>query len=342
MRRGQNGHRGGGRGGRGFYDREVRTLSPNRYRTIALLALISLAAIIVTGSLVRLTGSGLGCSDWPTCEQDQLLAPFEFHPMVEFVNRLITGLVSLAVIVAVLGSMRRNPRRRDLTTWSWVLVAGVLAQIVLGALVTKTELEPRVVLGHFLLSMVLLWAAVVLYHRAGQPDEPAPPASDPTDPIDPAVWGRKLWWARAMTLATAAVIVVGTLVTASGPHTGSLEAGGHGDFEPVERLPFDPREITRIHSLFVYLLLAVVIGTAIHVARHGTPGDVRRIRGILLTVVTQGAVGYLQYFTGLPIAVVAFHIFGVVVVWVQVVWFHLYCADAHRVDAPRAKMLVPS
>ncbi|MDH3708202.1 MAG: COX15/CtaA family protein, partial [Acidimicrobiia bacterium] len=124
-----------------------RRLTPEQYRRVAFWALLALAAIIVTGALVRLTGSGLGCSDWPTCEENELVAEFSFHPMVEFVNRLITGLVSIAVIVAVLGSRWRVPRRADLTWLSVGLVVGVVAQIVLGALVTRTELDPRVVLG---------------------------------------------------------------------------------------------------------------------------------------------------------------------------------------------------
>ncbi|OWY59411.1 hypothetical protein B7486_74705, partial [cyanobacterium TDX16] len=99
--------------------------SPTAYRRITLAALLALCGIVVTGAAVRLTGSGLGCSDWPTCEDDRLVAPLEYHAMVEFVNRTITGFVSVAVILAVLGSLVRVPRRRDLTWWSLGLVAGV-------------------------------------------------------------------------------------------------------------------------------------------------------------------------------------------------------------------------
>jgi cytochrome c oxidase assembly protein subunit 15 len=141
-------------------------LSPQAYRRITLFALLALAFIIVTGAAVRLTGSGLGCSDWPTCEQDKFVAPLQFHPMVEFVNRLITGIVSLAVILAVLGSLVREPRRRDLTWLSVGLVLGVIAQIILGAIVVKVELDPLSVIGHFLVSVVLVADAVVLHERA--------------------------------------------------------------------------------------------------------------------------------------------------------------------------------
>ena len=108
-------------------------LSPEAYRRVTLFALISLVVIIVSGGAVRLTGSGLGCSEWPTCESGRVVAPLEYHAWIEFGNRLFTGLVSVAVILAVLGSFVRVPRRRDLTWWSLGLVAGVLAQIVLGA-----------------------------------------------------------------------------------------------------------------------------------------------------------------------------------------------------------------
>ena len=143
-------------------------MSPARYRSITGTALVALVVIVITGAAVRLTGSGLGCSDWPTCEEDQLIADLEAHAMIEFVNRLITGVVSVAVIAAVLGSFFRRPRRRDLTWLSVGLVAGVIGQIVLGAFVVLTHLNPWLVLGHFLLSMVLVANAVALHARAAQ------------------------------------------------------------------------------------------------------------------------------------------------------------------------------
>jgi hypothetical protein len=116
------------------YDREVArpSISPGAYRRLTPGALLLLAAIVVSGAAVRLTGSGLGCPDWPNCEKGRLVAPLEKHALVEFTNRTITGLVSVAVILAVLGSMWRVPRRRDLIWLSWGLVAGVLALGYLG------------------------------------------------------------------------------------------------------------------------------------------------------------------------------------------------------------------
>ena len=131
-----------------------------------------LAAIVVSGAAVRLTGSGLGCPDWPNCDDGRLVAPIEKHALVEFTNRTITGLVSVAVILAVLGSIWRVPRRRDLIWLSWGLVAGVVAQIVLGGVTVLVDLSPPFVMAHFLLSMALLADAVVLHDRASQPDGP--------------------------------------------------------------------------------------------------------------------------------------------------------------------------
>src|SRR3712207_5852082 len=123
----------------------VPRLSPPAYRRITLAATLLLAFIIVTGGAVRLTGSGLGCPDWPTCAEDRVVAPWEYHAMIEFANRTVTGLVSAAVIVAVLGSLLRVPRRRDLVWLSLGLVAGVVGQIVLGGLTVLFELWPPLV-----------------------------------------------------------------------------------------------------------------------------------------------------------------------------------------------------
>ena len=129
---------------------------------------------------MRLTGSGLGCPDWPTCDGSQVVSEFRDTPeIIEFVNRMITGLVSVAVAAAVLGARRRQPYRRDLVLLAWGLVAGVVAQIVLGGITVLLELTPPAVMGHFLLSMALVADAVVLHHRAGEPDGGPPAARRP-------------------------------------------------------------------------------------------------------------------------------------------------------------------
>jgi cytochrome c oxidase assembly protein subunit 15 len=281
-------------------------LSPQDYRRITLFALLALAFIIVTGAAVRLTGSGLGCSDWPTCEQDQFVARLEFHPMVEFVNRLITGLVSIAVILAVLGSLVRVPRRRDLTWLSIGLVLGVIAQIILGAIVVKVELDPLSVIGHFLVSVVLVANAVVLHDRAGH----GKGRGTPCVPRGAVLLG------RLMVFASAVVLVAGTVVTATGPH------GGDEDAERLDR--WDITEVVRTHAVAAWVLLALTIVTLAWVHRAGAPRQVDR-RGAMLTaaILVQGVIGYVQYFSGVPPLVVLLHVAGSIVVWIAVLRFHL-------------------
>lgn len=271
----------------------MRQLSPASYRRLTLFAVLSLAAIIVTGATVRLTGSGLGCSDWPSCEQGQLAAQLDDAPaMIEFVNRLVTGVVSVAVIVAVLGARRRLPYRRDLVVLAWGLVVGVVVQVLLGKLVVEETLSPKLVQSHFLVSMVLLWNAVVLHSRAGDGGDGR------RGRVAPIAWA---------TLAAAAVVVfTGTIVTGSGPHAGDLAA---------ERLGFHVEDVARVHGITVVVLCAITL-----VMRAAGPAALRRSANVLLVVIAaQAAIGYTQYFTGVPALLVGAHIVGAICVWIAAV-----------------------
>ena len=192
---------------------------------------------------MRLTASGLGCSSWPGCEPGELVPRGEStgHSWIEFGNRLITGAVSVSVVLAVLGSRRRIGRpRRDLVLLSWGLVAGVVGQILLGALVVKLHVHPVVVQGHFLLSAVLVANAVVLHHRAGRPDGlDGGPA--PTTPLMSTA-GLRL--ARAAVGLGALVMLAGTLVTGAGPHAGDADA---------ERLDVAVRSVAQLHSALTWV-----------------------------------------------------------------------------------------
>ncbi len=292
-------------------------LSPAAYRRITFVAALALAFIIVTGGAVRLTGSGLGCPDWPTCERDRVVAPWEYHAMVEFVNRTITGLVSVAVMLAVLGSLVRRPRRRDLTRISLGLVAGVIAQIVLGGITVLFHLWPPLVMAHFVLSMAILADAVVLHHRAGRPD--APPggggAEPQPGPSGPVVSGPVLTLGRLVLMATALAILLGTVVTGTGPHGGD---------EDVDRLPFYLPDVARLHGISVMLLLVLVLVTLWRLRVDGAPAALLRRGEILLGVlVAQAAVGYTQYFTGVPVLLVGIHIAGATAVWAATLHFLL-------------------
>ncbi len=201
-------------------------------------ALVALGVIVVTGGAVRLTGSGLGCPHWPNCDTGHLTPHGQtgYHAAVEFVNRTFTGLVSVAVILAVLASFLREPRRRDLTWLSFGLVVGVLAQIVLGGLTVIYGLSPPWVMAHFLVSMVLLANAVVLHVRAARPD----------GPLRPVVTAKVRTMGWIVVALTAVVLVTGTIVTGAGPHGGD---------ENVRRLDVSVTTVARVHGVAENILL---------------------------------------------------------------------------------------
>ena len=286
-------------------------MAPPAYARFTRFALWALTAIVVTGVSVRLTGSGLGCEDWPTCSEDRFVADLEYHALVEFVNRLFTGVVAIAVIGAVLGSWRRRPRRTDLIVLSLGLVAGVLAQVGLGALLVLSELDPRFTMGHFLLSMALLWNAAVLDVRArsdaittGAPGRPrgSTPGERPADGTS-----RLMLW--AVLVVGGALLVTGTLVTGAGPHAGDTRA---------ERLPLLVREVARIHSIVALILLGMVVWTWWRLRASGSAGHVRMGR-IAVLLAVQGAVGYTQYFTGVPVLLVGVHVTLASITWIEIV-----------------------
>jgi cytochrome c oxidase assembly protein subunit 15 len=272
--------------------------------------LVAQMAIVVTGAVVRLTGSGLGCPTWPQCVEGSYVPTSrqeeEWHKYVEFGNRLLTfvlaALAIAAVVVAVVG-WRRN-RRRSVLLLALVPLIGTAIQAVLGGVTVLTGLHPATVAAHFLGSMAILVACVALVARSRDPgDHPV------VLEVPRAVRG--LTW--LMVVAAGAVVVVGVLVTGSGPHSGDAEA--------ENRFSFDPRTVAWLHADLVLLFLGLLIGllVALHVT-HATR-RARRPAWILLAVsLAQGAVGYLQYFTGLPVALVAFHVLGAVIVWVAVLF----------------------
>ena len=288
-------------------------MAPTAYARLTRFALWALAAIVVTGAAVRLTGSGLGCEDWPTCSEDRFVADLEYHAMVEFVNRLFTGVVAIAVIAAVLGSWRRRPRRSDLVTLSLGLVVGVLAQVVLGALLVKTELDPRFTMGHFLLSMVLLQNAAVLDARARGDTGPAVTERQPDGLTRLMLW--------AVLAVGAVLLVTGTLVTGAGPHAGDTRA---------ERLPLLVREVARVHSIVALALLGMVVWTWWRLRTAGST-DRWRMGRVAVLLAVQGAVGYTQYFAGVPALLVGVHVALASVVWIEIVKAaHTPAAEAAR------------
>ena len=301
-------------------------ISPARFRQIAAVALGLLIAIVITGAAVRLTGSGLGCDDWPNCNDQKLVDVSSNHAAIEQVNRLFTGAVAVAVIAAVLGSQWREPRRRDLTLLSLGLVAGVLGQIVLGGITVLVDLHPVAVQGHMLVSMALVATAVVLLRRAGEPDDAVrrPVVSRPT---------RRLTW--AVTIATAVAIVAGTVVTGAGPHAGD---------EDVQRFAIHISTAARIHGIAVMATIALAIVLAVRVQRRP---DERRVLGPaisswLFVAVLQAVVGYVQYFNDVPALLVGVHVAGATALWSMTVWLLLSTSRADAAVEPTTEPALAS
>ena len=281
------------------------TVTPERYTKVAVVALALLCIIVVTGAAVRLTGSGLGCEDWPRCNEERFIDVSTAHGAIEQVNRLFTGLVAAGVILAVLAALKRVPRRPDLVRLAWGLVAGVVGQVVLGGIVVLTDLHPLANQGHFVLSMILVTNATVLVMRSR--DRSALP-------IPTAL--RKA--ARSTVLMGCLAILTGTVVTGSGPHAGDEEA---------RRFDLDISSIARIHGISVILTLGALLLT-IRLARRNADSWSRGA-GILETTmavgVVQGIVGYVQYFNDIPAALVAVHVLGAtgLMICLTVLWSNL-------------------
>jgi len=264
--------------------------------------------IVVTGALVRLTGSGLGCPTWPQCAGSSFVTTPEYgiHGVIEFGNRLLGSLVLIVVMACVAATTLQRSRRRDLVLLSWGLFAGVAAQGVLGGITVLTHLNPWIVAAHFLVSMALMAVAVALHVRSSEPHG--------------AVWpvgssARVRWLGRATLVVAAVVLVLGTVVTGSGPH------GGDGS---VARIGFDPATVSQLHANAAMLLIGLTLTTLVGLRVTGAHRRAQAAAALLvLAELTQGTVGFLQYFTGLPVVLVAAHVLGACLVWLAA-WYLVF------------------
>lgn len=285
------------------------TLTPRQYRQVAELALAFLTLIVFTGAAVRLTGSGLGCPDWPKCFGG-VAPPLKTHAIIEYGNRILSGFVGLAAVAAGALAFRRRPFRRDLARLGVLLPLGVIGQAVLGGFTVRHHLAPGFVMGHFALSMLILIAAAALVWRARWEPGERPPATDRL-----AVWS-----VRGLLALGAAVIFVGTAATAAGPH-----AGGAGTGDEIDRLEWRGADTLdwaiHQHGRIATLLGLAAVGVWLLLRRRGAEPEPRRavtLACVLLAV--QGAVGGIQYELELPAEIVWIHVALAACLWLTLLW----------------------
>ncbi|MHB1554352.1 MAG: COX15/CtaA family protein [Acidimicrobiales bacterium] len=303
-------------------------MAPSTLRRLSLASLVAVAAIVLTGAAVRVTGSGLGCSDWPTCTKTHLTPPLQFHSLMEFGNRMVTVVLVVLIGATFLAALLRRPFRRDLAWLAGGLIAGVLVEAVIGGIVVYTKLNPYLVMVHFLATLLLLVDAAVLVHRANR---------------DYAVPGRLLVPKPILMLARGVLLLLAVVVTAGSATTGTAPDRGGAPGQPIApRIPLPLRDMAELHATLALFLVGVVLSLAIALHALDVPERVRKAGRMLVAVlVLQAAVGYSQYFTHLPAALVELHELGATVLVIGTVQFFL--ALTHRIPerAPTRLRAVP-
>lgn len=289
---------------------ELRTLVAN---------LVAQTGIVLTGAIVRLTSSGLGCPTWPECVEGSI-APTStqtesWHKYVEFGNRLLTFVLLIIALLTIAAIRAHNKtraasglnKRRPLTLLAVGSLVGIFGQAILGGITVLTGLHPLTVAAHFMVSIGLITVAQVLLTKAQDPND-APVVSLVPTPI--AIGMRiHIWLALSL-------VAVGTLVTGSGPHA--------GDSAEIVRLGFDERTISAIHADFVFLFVGLTVGLLIALTATRSAAKIIRLAWVVFAIcLVQGIIGYTQYFTGLPWVLVAFHVLGACLLWIATVRFYL-------------------
>ncbi|WP_084740178.1 COX15/CtaA family protein [Cryptosporangium aurantiacum] len=270
--------------------------APRLVRWLAFGTIVGNIVIVLTGVAVRLSGSGLGCPTWPKCTDDSYTNTPEYgiHGYIEFGNRLLTFALSAIVGAAIIAVLLQHARRRSLIWLSLLQFGGIVAQAVVGGITVLTGLNPWTVSAHFLVSMGLIYAGYAFWHRTGEGD-------------GPREWRVSVplrWLARGIVIAAATTIVIGTVVTGSGPHAGD---------DDVPRTGFDPALVSQLHADAVFLLIGLTIGGMLALRAH--PVALRAVTMLFVVEMAQGVIGYVQYFTHLPVVLVGLHVLGAAVLW---------------------------
>jgi len=282
-------------------------VTPRQFALVALVALVALTAIVVTGAAVRLSGSGLGCPDWPRC-YGHVYPPLKTHALIEWSNRLVSGAVGVVVFVVAAAAWKRRPFRRDLMWLALLLPIGVLAQAVLGGYTVENKLAPGFVMAHFGLSMLILVAALALAWRARE----RAPIAEPGD-------RRSVWAVRSLLPLATLVVFAGTVATAAGPHSGGA-TGQH-----IKRLTFKGADTlnwaVHVHGAIAFVLGIAAVAVWVLLERRQANAQARRAMSWLCVLIAvQGVVGAVQYETHLPTELVWVHVALASLSWLCVLW----------------------
>ncbi|MEU1502170.1 COX15/CtaA family protein [Streptomyces sp. NPDC005732] len=279
------------------------TPTPRTVRRAALAALVMSVVIVVTGGAVRLTGSGLGCPTWPKCTDDSLTATsaMGFHGVIEFTNRMLTYVLCAAVGWAIIAARSEKPWRRDLTRLGWAQFWIVMSNAVLGGIVVLVGLNPYTVAAHFLLSTALITVAAVMWQRTREG------SAAPRPLVGKAV--QQLVW--CLVAAAVLLIALGTVVTGAGPHA--------GDSSEVDRMHVSWENVAKLHAVLAWIVVTLTFALWFVLKAVDAPrGPLDRTRDLFLILLGQGVIGYVQYFTDLPEALVGMHMLGSCLVWIGV------------------------
>lgn len=299
------------------------TVTPEQFTKFALVAAGLLTLIIATGAGVRLTDSGLGCSEWPNCMPGQLAVPTDLHSLIEYGNRVLSSLVSFGVLACAIAAMRRRPYRRDLALLAWTLPLGAGIQAALGAMSVKSELAWEWVVAHFATSMIIQIFAVILVWRSMH--EPGAKRENDRSIV---------WSVRGLLVLTAAAWISGMGVTAAGPH-----AGGHPGQEVSPR--WEPKSggslewVVHRHGRAADLLGIVAIGVWLLLWKKKASRELRINSTIFVVLVgIQGLIGSVQWNQHLPAELVWLHVLFAVFCWTSALWFCLVAGRPRPAEAP--------
>jgi cytochrome c oxidase assembly protein subunit 15 len=281
------------------------TLTEAQYRRIADVALFTLTLIIFTGAAVRLTGSGLGCPNWPKCNGG-FLPPLSSHQLIEYGNRMVTGVVGLPALAAAIGAYRLRPFRPELVRPALILPLGVFAQALLGGITVLLDLEWQVVIAHYVLSCALLIAGAVLVWRVRR----GPGAETPVHPR-PIVLAT-----RGLAVYGGLVLVAGSFATAAGPHAGGA---GTGDFvDRFNGVGLDT--LIKLHGHAAAIMGGCAVLLWLLVRRRASPALRTALTVACILIALQGILGLIQYHNALPAEVVWMHVSLAAVLWLSLIF----------------------